>query len=168
MHGQILTPRRCAKVLIDLAAAIEEGLEARLSDRDGQRHADRRPDRIAAADPVPHGEAILRVHAEFIHGARIDRHGGEVLRHCLVAQTLLNPAARHACIGLRLERDEGLGADDKERARGIGLRDDIGELAAIDIRDEGHAGRALRGGPQCLDRHRRSQIRTADADIHHQ
>jgi len=66
------------------------------------------------------------VHAEFVHGARIDRNGGEVLRHRLVAQALLDPAARHARIGLGLEGDEGLGADDEERARRICLRDDVG------------------------------------------
>jgi len=108
------------------------------------------------------------MHAEFIHRARIDRDGREVLGHCLVAQTLLNPAACHARIGLRLERDEGLGADDEERARGIGLGDDVGELAAIDIGDEGHAGCALRHRLQRFHCHRRAEIGTADADVDHQ
>ena len=48
--------RRFAEMLVDLVGAAQEFVEAVGPDRDRQRQPDARPDRIAAADPVPEAE----------------------------------------------------------------------------------------------------------------
>ena len=59
--------RRFAEVLVDLVAAAEEFVEAVRSDGDREREPDARPDRIAAADPVPEAEHPRRLDAELSH-----------------------------------------------------------------------------------------------------
>src|SRR5580658_6429154 len=106
------------------------------------------------------------MYAEFVHRAGIDRYGRKVLGYRLLAQALLDPGARGARVGLGLERREGLRADDEESARGIGVGQRIDKLTAIDVRHEGDLRRSMCRGPQRLDRHRRPQIRSTDADVH--
>ena len=69
-----------------------------------QRQADRRVDRVAAADPVPEAEHVLGVDAELgdLLGVGADR--DEVLGDRGVAQLGGQPAARLARVGERLDR----------------------------------------------------------------
>src|SRR4029077_17708261 len=63
-RGKVLSPCGAAEMLIYLVAAAEKVIEVALADRDGERNPDRGPDGIAAPDPVPHLEAVLRMHPE--------------------------------------------------------------------------------------------------------
>ena len=94
--GRLSLPGRAAEMLVHLVAAAR-GSRRKLSraDGDGERHADRGPHRVAAADPVPHLEAVVRMHAELIHRLVVDRHGREVLAA---------PPARPACLRARRAR----------------------------------------------------------------
>ncbi len=68
-----------AEVLVDLIAAAQEFVEAVRPDRDRQRQPDARPDRIAAADPVPEAEHPGRLDAERGHLVELGRDGGEMV-----------------------------------------------------------------------------------------
>ena len=61
----LLLDRRFAEMLVDLIAAAEKFVETIRPDRDRERQPDARPDRIAAADPVPEAEHPRRLDAEF-------------------------------------------------------------------------------------------------------
>ena len=56
----VLLDRRGAEVLVHLVGAVEHLLEMAVADGERNRQADRRPQRIAAADPVPEHEHVLR------------------------------------------------------------------------------------------------------------
>ena len=60
----VLGERRVAEMLVHRARAGEEASKVLGADRDGERQADRRPDRIAPADPVPEAEDAVRPDAE--------------------------------------------------------------------------------------------------------
>src|SRR5512139_1175867 len=85
-HRQIVAPRRTAEVLVHLMPAAQEGEEIVAADRDSERYADGRPHGVAAANPIPHLEAVVRMHAEGIHGLVVDGHRGEMLAHRLLAE----------------------------------------------------------------------------------
>ena len=143
-------------MLVHLVSAVEELEEVALADGDGERYADGRPDRVATPDPVPHGEAVLGMYPEFIHGAGVDRHGREMPRHCLLAQLAREPGARRARVGQRLECGEGLGGDDEECGARIGVAQHVREVHAVDVGNELAAWRAKSEGGERLHRHGRT------------
>src|SRR5437879_3924920 len=61
-NWQILVPWRGAEMLIHRVPTAEQGQEVLLPDGDSKGHADGGPQRIASPDPVPHLEAVLRMH----------------------------------------------------------------------------------------------------------
>ncbi len=132
----------------------------------GQPHG--RPDGIATTHPVPHGEAVVRMDAEGVHGRPVHRHRREMLGHGALAQCRGQPALGSAGIGQGLERGEGLGADDEQGSAGVGTLKHIGQAAAIDVGRERHAGRRIAEPPQRLHRHGRAQVGAPDADVYHQ
>src|SRR5665811_2189945 len=75
--------RRLREVQVDLVEAVEESCEVLGADRDGDSRADRRVDRVAAADPVPEAERVGGVDAEGGDLVESGGHGDEVLRHGL-------------------------------------------------------------------------------------
>ncbi len=165
-HRKIPLERRRTKVLIHFVATGEKFAEALAADRKLDAQSDRRPQRIASAHPVPHGEARIGRDAEIIHRLLVDRHGGEMLRDRGFTEPLDDPGTRRARVRQRLQRGEGLRTDDEERTRRIDGREYVRELTAVDVRNEVTAA-TLRGiRAQRFCRHHRPEIRTADADIH--
>ena len=63
-HRQVLFQRRGPEMLVHPTGAVEEGAKVAFTDRNNKREADRRPDRIASADPVPESEYTVIVDAE--------------------------------------------------------------------------------------------------------
>ena len=111
-----------AEVLVHRVEAREELPEALGPDRDGQRQADGRVDRVAAAHPVPEAEHLGAVDAERLDllGVGGDRH--EVVPHGVVGrlarQAAQQPVPRAARVGQGLQRREGLGGDHESVERG--------------------------------------------------
>ena len=152
--------------------AGEQRLEVRRADGDRERHADRRPHRVAPAHPIPHLKTLVRVDAEGVHRGSIDGHRRKMRRDRCLAQTLSDPSTRRTRIGEGFLGGEGLGADDEQRARGVCGLQKIGERTAIDIGHEVHRGQAARSSarlapemPQRLRRHGRPEVRATDADV---
>ena len=105
--------RKCSSISM---RAVEELLEAIEADGNGDRQADRRPQRVAAADPVPEHEHVRRVDAEAAHLRLVGRDGHEVLRDVrLVCRGGEEPRARRAPVHHRLFGREGLRRDDEQR-----------------------------------------------------
>ncbi len=152
-------------MFVDFVRAGQQFAECLAPDGDRQRHADRRPQRIAAAHPVPHHETVVRVDAEGVHRLRIGRDRGEVRGHGRLAQLRGQPLPRGARVGERLLRAEGLRGDDEQRARRVGVLERVGEIGAVDVGDEQHARRIRGQRMQRLHRHGGPEVRAADADV---
>ena len=152
-------------MLVHLVAAFQHQLELIHAERQRDRQSDRRPHRVAAADPVPHREAVLRRDQERVHRLGVGRDGGEVPRRRALAQPIDDPLARELRVGQRLERRERLRAHDEQRARRIDLLQHVAELHAVDVRNAVQAQIAIAILRQRLGRHHDAEIRAADADV---
>lgn len=161
-QGQIALRRRGQEMPVHRRRALEERPEPLRPDGDGQRQADRRPDRIASADPVPEAEDAALIDAKLrgpfqIGGDRrqmrpmLDPAGGE-------------PFAHRARVGHRLLRREGLGGDHRHRRLRVEPGQHVGQVRAIDIGDEMHT-RPVMIRPERPDGHDRAEVGAADADI---
>ena len=171
-NRQILAEGRLAEMPIHRVRAGEQRLEVRRADGDRERHADRRPHRVAPAHPIPHPKTLVGVDAEGVHRGSIDGHRRKMRRHRRLAQPPGDPGTRRARIGESFLGGEGLGADDEQRSRRVCGLQKIGERTAIDIGHEVHRGQAVRPiarpapeMPQRLRGHGRPEVRAADADV---
>ena len=164
-HRQVLRQRRGAEVRVHRPAAREQRIEAVHADSNGDRQADRRPQREAAADPVPEGEHVGRIDAEGAHLLLVGGQRDEVLGDRRLAQRLDQPGPRRQRVGNRFLGGEGLRGDDEQRRlRGQRLQC-LGDVGAIDIGDEVHVQPRLVIGLQCLGDHHRAKVGAADADV---
>ncbi len=132
----VFLDRRCAEMLVDLVAAAEKFVEAVGPDRDRERQPDARPDRIAAADPIPEAEHARRLDAELRHLVELGRDGGEMVPDRRFADPLRDPGAGGRGVGHRLHRGEGLRRDDEQRARRIEPAQRVADVRAVDVGDE--------------------------------
>ena len=124
-----------------------------------------RPDGIAPADPIPEAEHTIGRDAEGLDLVERCRDGREMVRHRLLRRAPRRSSAGAECgIGHGLDGGEGLRRDDEQGGRRIEPRDGIGEMRAVDIRDE-MAARAVVIGRQRQGDHDGSEVRAADADV---
>ena len=129
--------RKCSSIAWKPASMSPERVGA---DRDHRREADRRVHRVAAADPVPEAEHVRGVDAERGHLLGVRRDGDEVPRdRRLVAERRQRPLAGRARVRHRLERREGLRRDDEQRLGRVEVAGRLGEVGAVDVRDEPEA-----------------------------
>ncbi len=167
-HGQVVMQWRVQKVLVHGAATREQSPEGRRADADGQRQAERGPQRVAPAHPIPEQEGALRVVAEL---GRLGRRGGDghqvpgdgVGRHAVVGQ----PVARAGGVGERLLRGEGLAGDDEQGALGVESAQHAPQGPGVGVGDVVHAHRVAGQVGERVGRHARAQVGAADADVHH-
>ena len=137
-HRQILLQRGGAEMLVHGVEAGEHLAEIVRPDGDHQRQADGRVVRIAAADPVPELEHVGRVDAELRHFGRVGRDGHEVFgdRFFVARASCRHQVAGRMGVGQRFQGGEGFGRDDEQRFGRIEIADGLGQIAAVDIRDE--------------------------------
>ncbi|MCY1504752.1 hypothetical protein D9M68_389340 [compost metagenome] len=162
--GNVLADRGGAEMLVDGMAAIEEAPEILLADGDHQRQADRGPDRVAAADPIPETEDAGLVDAEGGDLVERRRDGSEVVADGDLAELVGDEGAGGRGIGHRLDRREGLRGDDKERGFRIDELQRVGDVGAVDVGDKVKA-RAVMEGRESQRRHDRAKVGAADADV---
>ena len=108
--------RKCSSISW---APAEQLLEVVHADGERDRQADRRPQRVAAADPVPEPEHVGGVDAELRRPPpRWSRRATKCFATAASSFALVQePGARGLGVGHRLLRGEGLGGDDEQRAR---------------------------------------------------
>ena len=163
-----------AEVTVHLVVALEELLVVVAADRDHEREADRGRERVAAADPVPEDEHVLRVDAERGDFLRGRGDGDEVLGDRSLGVGLLEarllglgeePLLRRKRVGHRLLRREGLGRDDEQGLVRLHRAERLGEVRRVDVGDEEELHVALRVGRERDVRHDGTEVGAADADV---
>ena len=157
--------RRFAEVLIDLIGAAQEFVEPVGPDRNRERQSDARPDRIAAADPVPEAEHPRRLDAELRDLVELGRDCGEMVVHRRFANPLRDPCAGGRRVGHCLHSGERLRRDDEQRPRGVEAAQGVADIRPVDVGDEVAAQLRRRERRQGAGRHRRAEVGPADADI---
>ena len=150
---------------IDVGAAAQKLLEFRRPDRDRQRQADARPNRIAAADPIPEPEYATRLDSEFGDLVELGRDRGEMVRHRFGAEGGADPFAGGSRVRHRLLGREGLRGDDEQGSRGVEAAQRVRDVGAVDVRNEMRVQLQRRIGRQRARGHRRPEVGAADADI---
>ena len=138
-HRQALGVATLLEVLVERVRAREHRGEVLPAHRERDREPDGRPDRVAAANPVPHREPPMRRDPELVHRFVVRRHRDALRRDRRLAAVLEQPLARGARVRERLERREGLRADHEQRRLGIAAFEHVLERDAVDVRDEVHA-----------------------------
>ena len=75
------------------------------------------------------------------------------------------PVARGLRVGHRFERRERFRRDDEQRFGRVEIVRRLGEIGAVDIRDEAKCQRAIAVVPQRFVGHHRAEVGAADADV---
>ena len=75
------------------------------------------------------------------------------------------PRARGLGVGQRLERLERLRRDDEQRLGRVEVARRLGEVVAVDVRDEPHRQPAIRVGAERVVGHRGTEVGASDADV---
>ena len=167
-HRQVALEGRCAEMLVHALGASEHFVECLRADGDHQRQADRRPQRIATADPIPDREHQILVDAEFDGALRLARHGGEmVLQDDIRAQIGLQPVARGSGVEQGFLRGEGLADDDEQRRAWIEGLQQRGQLGAVEVGNVMHPQGRMPDRAQGIIHHLRAKVGATDADIDH-
>ena len=82
-----------------------------------------------------------------------------------VTESAQAPGARGARVGERLQRGEGLGADDKQRLGRLEVAHAFREIGAVHVGDETERHVSLTVMAQRFVRHDRAQVGAADTDV---
>ncbi len=130
------------------------------------RQADRGPQRVPSADPVPKGEHVLLINAKVLHLRSVGGQGDEVLGNGrpVVAGLLQEPVLGRGGVGDGFLGRERLGSDDEERRLGVEALDNLGKVSSVDVGDKVDVGADLER-LQGLGDHHGAQVRAADADV---
>ncbi len=158
--------RRALEMAVHGVRAVEQALEIAPAEPEREHEPDRRPQRIAPADPVPEAEHVGRIDAEGAHRGLVGRDGDEMPGHRrLVAQPREEPVARRAGVDHGLEGGEGLRGDDEERCLRADPLEHRRQVIAVEIGDEMHRDVRPPIGLERFHRGLRAEMRAADADI---
>ena len=164
-HRQVLVERRGAEMVVHRPAAGEEGGEIGRADGDHQRQADRRPDRVAAADPVPEAEGPVVGDAEGGDLVERRRHrremGADRRARPKPRRSRRRAVAALVMVSIVVKVFEATRNSVRAGSR-LGKR--VADVGAVDIRDEMSA-RPIVEGAERAGRHARAEVRAADADI---
>ncbi len=173
--GQVLVSRGCLEMLIHFVCALVELHVVFEADAESDGETDGRPQRIAAANPVPEFEHVCRVDTEFGNGFGVGGECDEVLcdsglvtAKCLEDGSLCGFGVRHG-----FKSRERLGSNDEERFFDVHLLEGFSHVGAVDVGNKID----FRGGLAC-DRlfcirlqsfgdHHRTEVGTADTDVYH-
>ncbi len=154
------------EMLVHGAGAGQQLLELPPADGERQRQSDRRPQREAAADPVPEFEDIGGGNAELSGQFEIGRQGDEMMGDgAFPAGGSEQPGAGGVGVGQRLLGGEGLAGDDEQRRARVEAGEQRGDVGAIDVGYEMHGEIRQLLGAQGFGRHPRPEVGAADADI---
>ena len=133
------------------------------SNGDHQGKANRPPKGIAPTNPILKAKNARWINA--IGGGLVSRGGdsGELaVGQCHLSR---HPRLGRVGIGHGFDCGKGLGGDDDQRRLGVQTFQRIRDMRAIDVRDEVHA-RSVVIRCQHQHRHGRTEVRSADANIH--
>ena len=174
-NRHVLVGRSGLEMLIHFVGALVELHVVFEADAEADGETDCRPQRIAAANPVPEFEHVCRVDTEFGNSFGVGGESDEVLRDGLLVtvESLEDGGLGRFGVGHGLEGRERLGSDDEERLFDVHLLERLGHVGAVDVRNEVDFRRGLAGNRlvgirlQSFGDHHRTEVGTADTDVHH-
>ena len=153
-------------MLVHGVGAVEQFIEPLRAEIDHDRQTDRRPQAVAAANPVPEAEHVGGVDPELRDFRLVGRNGDEVLRdRRLVLHVVQQPGAGGSGVGQGFLGREGLGGDDEQGRAGIEPPHRLRDVGAVHVGDEMQVQVAVAIGLQRLRHHVRPQVGAADADV---
>jgi len=176
-HRQVLGEVRGAEVFVHGVEARQDALPVFRPDRDDIGQADCRVDRVAAADPVPEPEGVLRIDAELGNLLEVGRYGHEmpadglgpglvrVVDDATGLQRVQQPVLGHPGVGHGLQGGEGLGRHDEQHGLGVDVMGGLVDVGRIDIADEAALEAGLLVGLERLVDHDGAQMGAADSDV---
>ena len=135
----ILLEGRGAEMLVHFMITREHRFEVLGADGDHKGKADGGAQGIAAAHPVPEGEHVGGVDAEFSYFLGVGGERHEVFRDgFLVAQLFQEPGFGALGVRHRFQRRESLAGDDEERLLGVEVPSYLCDVRAVNVGDEAH------------------------------
>ena len=154
---------------VHVVRAAKESLKVLVPDHKRDRQADRAPEAVAAADPVPEAEHVLLCDAECGDSLLIRAERDEVLRDMSggagAADGIEEPSAGTLSICDGLLGSEGLAGNDEEGALWVARAEGLREVGAVDVRDKVSREVALGVVAQGLGDHDGAKIGSTDADV---
>ena len=172
---EVLVDRSGLEMLIHFVCALVELHVVFEADAEADGKTDCRPQRIAAANPVPEFEHVCRVDTEFGNGFGVGGESNEVLCDSgLVTVESLEDGGL-CSFGVRhgFKSRERLGSNDEERFFDVHLLEGFGHVGAVDVRNEVDFRRVFASSRlvgirlQGFGHHHRTEVGTADTDVHH-
>ena len=166
-YRQVFLRRGGGEVFIHRMRAgqqLNEVVEAH-GENDGQ--ANRRPQGVTAANPVPEFEHVGGVDAELANRFRVGGERREVFSHVLVvARGRQEPVARAVGVGHGLLGGEGFGRDQEQGGFRIDALQHFGNVGAIDVGDKVHV-EVVFIRTQRFGDHERTEVGAADTNVDH-
>ena len=147
---------------VHCACAVKEGTELFRADGNRKWQAERRPHRVAAADPVPEGKDAGRVDSELGRRGWVGRNRSHAPGR-IVAKRAPQPGKGGAGVCHCFLGRKRFGGDSDQRVAGVEGFRCVAEIGAVDIGDEMNTGPVV-PRCECAGRHLRSQRRAADAN----
>lgn len=147
-------------------STLQQRLKVVVTDRKGDRQANRAPQRVPSTDPIPELEHVLLADPKLGDGLGVGRKRDKVLRDVgFVLGGLQEPLPRRGGVGDRLLGRERLGRDDEQRRLRVAQADGLCQVGSVDVGHE--VGRQVALGVR-LERfrdHDGPQVGSADADV---
>ncbi len=135
------------------------------ADGAGERQPDRRPHRVASADPFRQLEAARRVDAELSGGGQIVAHREEVPAGLLRTHCRGYPGTRGAGVGQGLLGGESLGGEHEQGFVRVSAAQRVGQFRRVDVGDIGDAQVVAGVAAEGARGHARPEVRAADAEV---
>ena len=169
-YRYIFRPGRRAKMLIHLMGAGQQFAKTfhANAQRNGQTNG--RPQRKTSTHPIPQGKLISGGNAPLRHLLDSGRHTNKVTadHRRRGAQCALQPGPRGAGVIQGIDGGKGLGGNNKKRAVGTQLVEQVGQLTAVHGRHEVDAhGAFIRCIVQRLTHHHGPHVGATHSDVHH-
>ena len=137
------------------------------ADRQDDRQANRRPQRVTTADPVPELEHVGGVDPKLTHRFRIGGKRRKVFRDVFfIIRGAQEPVARAVGVGHGFLRCEGFRRHQEQGGFRVYFLQHFGDVGAIDVRHKVHIQMVFVRA-QRFSHHERPQVGTTDTDVDH-
>ena len=163
----VLVERRLAEMFVHGVEAFEHLREVFGADLDHDGQTDGGVEGVAAADPVPETEHVVRVDTEIRDFLGSRGHGDEMLRDGggVIVESSENPLFGGVGVRHGLHRRERLGGDDEKRLFRIEFVDGVDHVETVDIGDEINMQTFLGERLESFAGHLGAEIGAADTDV---
>jgi hypothetical protein len=164
--GDVLLERSVGEVVVHGVGTSQELVEVVVSDVKSHAEADRRPNTVAATDPVAEAEHVLGVDAELLDLLGVGGESNEVLSDGgLVLCGLKEPPLGGVGVGDGLCGGEGLAGNKEEGGLRVTSLESLGHVGAVDVGDkvELHALLAVR--LEGLGDHDGAKVRSTNTNV---